>query len=60
MVQFAGVAEHAPLRRNTTPDQVADAILFLLNAPAVTGQMLALDGGRHIEWPARSGPTPAR
>lgn len=60
MAQFAAVAEYAPLKRNTTPDQVADAILFLLNAPAMTGQMLALDGGRHIEWPARSGPTPAR
>ena len=21
---------------------------------------IALDGGRHIEWPARSGPTPAK
>jgi NAD(P)-dependent dehydrogenase (short-subunit alcohol dehydrogenase family) len=57
---FAAAAEHAPLKRNTTPDQIADAILFLLDASAITGQMLALDGGRHIEWPARSGPTPAR
>jgi NAD(P)-dependent dehydrogenase (short-subunit alcohol dehydrogenase family) len=60
MVQFAAVAEHAPLQRNTSPDEIADAILFLLNAPAITGQILALDGGRHIEWPARSNPTPAR
>jgi NAD(P)-dependent dehydrogenase (short-subunit alcohol dehydrogenase family) len=57
---FAAAAEHAPLKRNTTPDEIASAVLFLLNAPAITGQMLALDGGRHIEWPVRSGPTSAR
>jgi NAD(P)-dependent dehydrogenase (short-subunit alcohol dehydrogenase family) len=58
--QFEASADHAPLKRNTDPQQIADAALFLLAAPAVTGQMIALDGGRHIEWPARSGPTPAK
>jgi NAD(P)-dependent dehydrogenase (short-subunit alcohol dehydrogenase family) len=58
--QFEASAAQAPLSRNTTPDQIADALLFLLGAPSITGQMLALDGGRHIEWPARSGTTPAR
>jgi NAD(P)-dependent dehydrogenase (short-subunit alcohol dehydrogenase family) len=58
--QFEASADHAPLGRNTSPEQIADALLFLLGAPAITGQMIALDGGRHIEWPARSGPTPAK
>jgi hypothetical protein len=26
----------------------------------MTGQMIVLDGGEHIEWPARRGPTPRR
>jgi NAD(P)-dependent dehydrogenase (short-subunit alcohol dehydrogenase family) len=56
--QFAASTGRTPLGRGTTPAELADAVLFLLNAPAITGQMLALDGGRHIAWPERSGPTP--
>ena len=46
--------------RQLTSMRTALFLLFLLAAPAITGQMIALDGGRHIEWPARSGPTPAK
>ncbi len=49
-----------PLGLGATPETIADALLFILGAPALTGQMLALDGGRHIAWPERSGPTPRR
>jgi hypothetical protein len=28
--------------------------------PAFTGQMLALDGGKHLDYPARRGPTPRK
>ena len=38
------------LERGTTPDEIAQAIRFILNAPAMTGQMLALDGGQHLSW----------
>ncbi len=38
------------LERGTTPDEIAHAIRFILNAPAMTGQMLALDGGQHLSW----------
>jgi NAD(P)-dependent dehydrogenase (short-subunit alcohol dehydrogenase family) len=58
--QFEASAARSPLGRATTPDEMADALIFLLGAPAITGQMLALDGGRHISWPERSGPTPRR
>ncbi|HTJ56366.1 MAG TPA: SDR family oxidoreductase [Devosiaceae bacterium] len=56
--QFRATSARTPLGRGTMPGEVADALMFLLNAPSITGQMLALDGGRHIEWPERSGPTP--
>ena len=56
--QFEASNARAPLGRGTTPDELGDALMFLLQAPSMTGQMLALDGGRHISWPERSGPTP--
>ena len=39
-----------PLGHGTTPDEIADAILFVLRAPSMTGQMIALDGGQHLLW----------
>ncbi len=48
--QFRRQCEAMPLRRGTSPEQVADAVRFLLAAPAMTGQMLALDGGQHLGW----------
>ncbi|MBB4265867.1 SDR family oxidoreductase [Roseospira visakhapatnamensis] len=39
-----------PLRRGTSPDEIRRAARFLLAAPSVTGQMLALDGGQHLAW----------
>jgi NAD(P)-dependent dehydrogenase (short-subunit alcohol dehydrogenase family) len=47
-----------PLQRGTTPDEIAQAVLFILSTPSMTGQMLALDGGRHLEWPLRRAQTP--
>lgn len=37
-----------PLRRGTDPQEICRTIRFLLDAPSVTGQMIALDGGRHL------------
>ena len=48
--QFAAQEAAQPLARGTTPDEIADAVTYLLRAPAVTGQMLALDGGQHLGW----------
>lgn len=47
---FAEQAARTPLGRGTTPEEIAAAVRFLLSAPAVTGQMLALDGGQHLGW----------
>ena len=34
--------------RGPSPDQIADAVRFIIDAPAMTGQMIALDGGQHL------------
>ncbi len=49
-----------PLGDGARPDDIADALLYLVGARAVTGQMLALDGGSHLEWPAHRAVTPRR
>mgnify|MGYP005815001841 CR=1 FL=1 len=38
------------LRRGTSPEEICAAIRFILAAPAMTGQMIALDGGQHLAW----------
>ena len=37
-----------PLDRFPTPDDVADALEFLLRCRAVTGQTILIDGGQHL------------
>jgi ketoreductase RED2 len=39
------VRQRAPLRRSGNPDDVAEAVLGLLQAGYVTGQVIAVDGG---------------
>ncbi|MDE0056618.1 MAG: SDR family oxidoreductase [Defluviicoccus sp.] len=48
--QFERQAGMMPLGRGTSPAEVAGAVEFILRAPAMTGQMLALDGGQHLGW----------
>ena len=44
-------------RRGTGPEEVARAALAILSLPSLTGQMLALDGGQHLQWsPAPGAP----
>jgi pteridine reductase len=38
----------APLRRTGAPSGIADAVLFLVHAEFMTGQILVLDGGRTL------------
>ena len=40
--------EATPLRRLGSPDDVAQAVVYLASAPYVTGQLLFVDGGRHL------------
>jgi NAD(P)-dependent dehydrogenase (short-subunit alcohol dehydrogenase family) len=48
--EFAAEAASTLLGRATTPDEIAAAVRFILDAPAMTGQMIALDGGQHLSW----------
>jgi len=48
--EFAAQWDSTPLRRGATPEEICAAIRFLVSAPAVTGQMIALDGGEHLGW----------
>ncbi len=48
--QFARQAASVPLGHGTSPEEVARAALTLLALPSMTGQMLALDGGQHMQW----------
>jgi pteridine reductase len=45
------IIDKTPLHRYGSPDDVARAVLFFASdAPFVTGQILAVDGGRSIGW----------
>lgn len=54
--EFRRQCQAMPLQRGTTPEEIAAAVRFILAAPAMTGQMVALDGGQHLGWaPAGAG-----
>ena len=38
------------LGHGATPDDISNAVLYLISASAVTGQMIAVDGGQHLVW----------
>jgi NAD(P)-dependent dehydrogenase (short-subunit alcohol dehydrogenase family) len=48
--EFAAEAERTLLQRRATPEEIAQAVRFLIDAPSVTGQMIAVDGGQHLAW----------
>lgn len=47
---FLREATCVPLKRAVEPGEIAEAVLFLLNARSITGQMIAVDGGQHLAW----------
>lgn len=46
--EWARLGEAAPLRRTGSPEDVVGAVLYLAEASFVTGQILAVDGGRSL------------
>lgn len=50
--QFARQVASVPLRRAPSLDEMCAAVRFLVAARSVTGQMIALDGGQHLNWGA--------
>jgi len=47
---FAAEAGATLLGRGSPPEALAEALLYLVDARAVTGQMIAVDGGQHLNW----------
>jgi len=47
---FARQARQTPLGHAAEPAEVAAATAFLLDAPSVTGQIIAIDAGQHLNW----------
>ncbi len=48
--QFAEQAASLPLQQGPSPQDVADAVLYLAGAESVTGVTIAVDGGQHLSW----------
>jgi NAD(P)-dependent dehydrogenase (short-subunit alcohol dehydrogenase family) len=51
--QLAQACTMTPLGRSSTPHDVAHAVRFVLEAPAITGTTLLVDGGQHLQGQAR-------
>jgi NAD(P)-dependent dehydrogenase (short-subunit alcohol dehydrogenase family) len=55
---FAQEVAGTLLERATPPAEIAAAVRFILDAPSMTGQMIALDAGQHLAWsPPREHPS---
>jgi NAD(P)-dependent dehydrogenase (short-subunit alcohol dehydrogenase family) len=47
---FARLSRAMPLGRGPSPEEIAQAVLFLATARSVTGQTIAVDGGQRLSW----------
>ncbi|PVA09758.1 short chain dehydrogenase [Pelagivirga sediminicola] len=47
---FADQRASTILKRGANKDDITGALAYFLNAPAVTGQLLCIDGGQHLGW----------
>ncbi|WP_119269779.1 SDR family oxidoreductase [Taklimakanibacter deserti] len=50
---FARQARLTLLKRGTSPEEISAAVKYILSSPAMTGQMIVLDGGQHLLWQTR-------
>jgi NAD(P)-dependent dehydrogenase (short-subunit alcohol dehydrogenase family) len=56
--QFDRQTRSVPLGRGTSPEEVGRAAIAIVAMPAMTGQMIALDGGQHLQWASGQGAPP--
>jgi pteridine reductase len=49
------LVSQVPLARTGTPEDVANAVVFLARSPYITGHEIAVDGGRSIVKTERFG-----
>jgi enoyl-[acyl-carrier-protein] reductase (NADH) len=45
------VLARAPLKRESSPDDIADLIVTLLKSETITGETIRVDSGRHLAGP---------
>ena len=48
--EFAAEAKATLTGEGSNPDEIVKAMRFFIESSAVTGQMLAVDGGQHLLW----------
>ena len=48
--EFTAEAKATLLGEGSPPETILDGVRYLLSAKAVTGQMIAVDGGQHLVW----------
>ncbi len=53
VAEFEKAHRANPLHRGCTPEQVAQAVHFILSTPAMTGQTIVIDGGQSLVNPGR-------
>ena len=56
---FDEQVQDTPLKIATPLADICHAVDFILAAPSMTGQMIALDGGQHLNWAAPAPDRPA-
>ncbi len=53
--QFDRQAKSVPLQRGPALAEIGRAVLAMLELRSMTGQMIALDGGQHLQWGPNAG-----
>lgn len=56
--EFEAECASTLLQHGTSEAEIAAAIRFVLDAPAMTGQIITLDGGQHLTWASDDTPAP--
>jgi NAD(P)-dependent dehydrogenase (short-subunit alcohol dehydrogenase family) len=52
-IEFSKAHEMTPLGRSSQPLDIAHSVRFLIEAPAITGTTLIVDGGQHLQAQSR-------
>ncbi|NQW00322.1 MAG: SDR family oxidoreductase [Rhodospirillales bacterium] len=50
---FTAEVDALPLQRGVSPEDISRGVVFILESPTMTGQMIALDSGQHLGWRAK-------
>ena len=48
--RFDELVRATPLRRATSPEEIANALRFIVASPSMTGQLVTLDSGQAMGW----------